>query len=175
MGPVRRPASSKGDPIRQLGPLLLRIGISHQNRLQALQGRRLLARTRTAASARTCRSSTNGMAAEPCGERESLELLRLWRCPIIRPGTLSCRHCYRAQYGSQKCDKTGRRRLAAAKLRLGLGGLPSTTEPIPSKPKWTRRRTYQRIRNEIQALEAKAKAQRFKKPLSSQLFAYHVG
>jgi hypothetical protein len=34
---------------------------------------------------------------------------------------------------------------------------------------------YQRIRNEIQALEAKAKAQRFKKPLSSQLFAYHVG
>jgi hypothetical protein len=46
---------------------------------------------------------------------------------------------------------------------------------MASKPKWTRRRTYQRIRKEIQALEAKAKAQRFKKPLSTQLFAYHVG
>ena len=90
-------------------------------------------------------------------------------------GTYACRHCHRAQYASQKRDKNGRRRLAAAKLRLRLGGLPSTTEPMPSKPKWTRRRTYQRIRNEIQALEAKAKAQRFKKPLSSQLFAYHVG
>jgi hypothetical protein len=67
-----------------------------------------------------------------------------------------------------------RKRLAAAKLRLVLGGLPDICEPIPAKPKWTRRRTYQHIRNEIQALEAKAKSRRFKKPLGSQLFAYHV-
>jgi predicted nucleic acid-binding Zn ribbon protein len=45
---------------------------------------------------------------------------------------------------------------------------------MPPKPKWTRRRTYQRIRNKIQALEAKTKT-RFKKPLSSQLFAYYIG
>ncbi len=38
---------------------------------------------------------------------------------------------------------------------------------MPSKPKWTRRKTYQRIRNEIQALEVKAKTRRFKKPLST--------
>ena len=38
-----------------------------------------------------------------------------------------------------------------------------------------RRTTYQRIRNEIQALETKANTRRFKKLLSSQLFAYHVG
>jgi hypothetical protein len=52
--------------------------------------------------------------------------------------------------------------------------LPDINEPIPSKPKWTRRKTYQRITNEIQALEAPIKAHRFKKLLSTQLFAYHV-
>jgi hypothetical protein len=31
------------------------------------------------------------------------------------------------------------------------------------------------VEREIQALEAKAKTQRFKKPLNSQLFAYHLG
>jgi hypothetical protein len=36
-------------------------------------------------------------------------------------------------------------------LRLAIG----ICEPMPAKPKWTRRRTYQRIRNEIQALEAR--------------------
>jgi hypothetical protein len=46
---------------------------------------------------------------------------------------------------------------------------------MPAKPKWTRRRTYRRICDEIEALQAKAKAQPFKKPLSTQLFAYHVG
>jgi ABC transporter substrate binding protein len=52
----------------------------------------------------------------------------------------------------------------------------TTTIPIvfPPKPKWTRRRTYQRIRNKIQALEAKAKTRRFRKGLSTQFFAYHV-
>jgi len=40
---------------------------------------------------------------------------------------------------------------------------------MPLKPKWIRRRTYQRIRNEIQAFEAKAKARRFKKPGDRQV------
>ena len=48
-------------------------------------------------------------------------------------------------------------------------------EPMPSKPKWTRRRTYQRIRNEIQALEAKAKQTRFRKDIDIRTFAYHAG
>jgi hypothetical protein len=113
------------------------------------------------------------------GRRRAILVCGSCSCGAVRLfahyGTYACRHCHRAQYASQKRDKNGRRPLAAAKLRLRLGGLPSTTEPMPSKPKWTRRKTYQRIRNEIQALEAKAKAQRFKKPLSTQLFAYHVG
>jgi hypothetical protein len=69
---------------------------------------------------------------------------------------------------------TAAKRLAACKLRLELGGLPDINEPFPSKPKWTRRKTYQRIRNEIQALEAKAKTRRFRKPIATQLFTYHV-
>jgi hypothetical protein len=41
-------------------------------------------------------------------------------------------------------------------------------------PKWTRRRTYQRICNEIQALEAKAKQTRFRKQIDIRTFGYHV-
>jgi len=93
---------------------------------------------------------------------------------FLRHGHLACKHCHKAVYASQVCDHNTRKRLAASKLRLQLGGLPDINEPIPSKPKWTRRRTYQRIRNEIQALEAKARTRRFRKPLSTQLFAYHV-
>jgi len=93
----------------------------------------------------------------------------------LHHGNLSCRRCCNAIYASQKYDQIGRKRLAACKLRLELGGFPDVCEPMPSKPKWTHRRTYQRIRNEIQALEAKTRRRRFKSPLSSQLFVYHLG
>jgi hypothetical protein len=93
---------------------------------------------------------------------------------FFRHGHLACKDCYGIQYASRQRDHNGRKRLAASKLRLTLGGLPDITEPLPAKPKWQRRRTYQRIRNEIQALEAKAKTQRFRKPLTTQLFAYHI-
>jgi hypothetical protein len=73
----------------------------------------------------------------------------------------ACRFCHRAQYLSQKQKTVAN--ASAAKLRLKLGGWPDIREPMPSKPKWTRRRTYQRIRNEIQALEAQAKQTRFRK------------
>jgi hypothetical protein len=94
---------------------------------------------------------------------------------FLRHGHLACRHCHRLTYASRQCDSNTRKRLQASKLRLTLGGLPHINETMPPKPKWTRRRTYQRIRNEIQALEAKAKTRRFKKPLGSQFFAYHIG
>jgi hypothetical protein len=41
-------------------------------------------------------------------------------------------------------------------------------------PKWMRRRTYLRIRNEIQTLEAKANQTRFRKQIDIRTFAYHV-
>jgi len=66
-------------------------------------------------------------------------------------GNYACRFCHRAQYLSQKQKTASRKCLAATKLRLKLGGWPDIRESMPSKPKWTRRRTYQRIRNEIQA------------------------
>jgi hypothetical protein len=89
-------------------------------------------------------------------------------------GNYACRYCHRAAYASQKNNQIGRKRVQASKLRLQIGGWPDINEPMPSKPKWTRRRTYQRVRNEIEALEATAKTRRFRKPLSTQLFAYHV-
>ena len=92
-----------------------------------------------------------------------------------RYGSYACRFRHRALYASQKYDQNGRKRLKASKLRLDLGGLPDINEPFPPKPKWTRRRTYQRIRNEIQALEAKAKQTRFRKDIDIRTFAYHVG
>src|SRR5262249_60296800 len=86
----------------------------------------------------------------------------------------ACRYCHRAVYTSQKHDQFGRKRLAACKLRLKLGCWPDTRELLPAKPKWTRRRTYQRIRNEIQALEAKAKQTRFRKEIDIRTFADHA-
>jgi hypothetical protein len=94
---------------------------------------------------------------------------------FLRYGFLACRHCHGAAYASQQRDSNGRKRLAASKLRLKLGGCPDITEPMPAKPRLTRRRTYQHIRNEIQSLEAKVKTTRFKQHLNSQLFAYHLG
>ena len=82
-------------------------------------------------------------------------------------GTYKCRWCHRAIYTSQRNNSEGRKRLTACKLRLQLGGLPDINEPLPLKPKWTRRRTYQRLRNEIQALEAKAKTKTFPKAVSN--------
>src|SRR5262245_31112071 len=90
-------------------------------------------------------------------------------------GNYACRHCHKALYASQKQHSIARKRLQASKLRLQLGGWPDISEPMPSKPKWTRRRTYQHILNEIQVLEATAKTRRFRKPIATQLFAYHVG
>src|SRR6516165_3593117 len=84
---------------------------------------------------------------------------------FFRYCTDACRFCHRALYASQKNNRIGHKRLQASKLRLTqLGGWPDINEPMPSKLKWTRRRTYQRIRDEIQALEVKAKTQRYRKP-----------
>jgi hypothetical protein len=89
-------------------------------------------------------------------------------------GTYACRRCHRALYLSQKNNQIGRKRLAAAKLRLTLGGLPSTDEPIPLKAKWKHRKRYQRLRNQVQALESAIKPNRFRKPIDIRIFAYHV-
>ena len=71
-------------------------------------------------------------------------------------------------------SRRGRNRLRACKLRLELGGLPGVNETIAPKAKWRHRRTYQRVRERIRALELAIRSKRFPKPLDTRIFAYHV-
>jgi hypothetical protein len=75
---------------------------------------------------------------------------------------------------SQKQDSATRKRLAACKLRLELGGWPDIREPLPPKAKWKHKKRYQRLRNQVQALEAQAKQTRFRKHIDIRTFAYHA-
>jgi len=93
---------------------------------------------------------------------------------FARYGTYACRHCHKAVYASQKHDQNGRKRLAACKLRLKLGGLPDINDIFPNKAKWKHRKRYQQLRNTAQALEAKAKRTRFRKHINTSIFAYHA-
>jgi hypothetical protein len=89
-------------------------------------------------------------------------------------GNYACRFCHKAIYASQHLDAITRKRLQAAKLRLKLGSLPDITEPVPPKCKWKHRSTHNKARKQLDRLETLIKTYRFKKPLSTQLFAYHV-
>jgi hypothetical protein len=61
---------------------------------------------------------------------------------FARCGTYACRYCHKAVYASQKHDQIGRKRLAAAKLRLiQLNSLPDIHEPVAPKSKWKRHQT----------------------------------
>ena len=89
-------------------------------------------------------------------------------------GTYKCRSCHGAVYASQKRDSKGRKRLSACKLRLELGSLPDLNQPLALKAKWIHRKTYQKLRNQIQTLEGKAKQGCFRKPIDTRIFAYHL-
>jgi hypothetical protein len=91
-----------------------------------------------------------------------------------RYGSYACCHCHNALYVSQKYDQSGRKRLAACKLRLALGGVPDIREPLPPKVKWKHKQRYQRLRNQVHSLEVQAKQTRFRKEIDIRAFAYHV-
>src|SRR5262249_32923271 len=93
---------------------------------------------------------------------------------FLRYGHLACRHCHKTLYASQKNNQIARKRLAASKLRLTLGGWPNIEGPPPPKPKWQHHRTYIKARRQLDNLEAIANAQRYEKPLSTKIFAYHA-
>jgi hypothetical protein len=93
----------------------------------------------------------------------------------FRHGHLACRYCHRIQYASRQHNQIARKRLQASKLRLQLGGLPNSGQPLPTKPKWKHHKTYRNVRTAIDRLEAPIKAYRFRKPLNTRLFAYHIG
>jgi hypothetical protein len=75
----------------------------------------------------------------------------------------------------QRQNSKGRKRLWACKLRLELSSLPDIEEAIAPKAKWRHRRTYQRLRGQIQALETAIGCRPFRRPLDIRIFAYHVG
>ena len=90
-------------------------------------------------------------------------------------GTYACRYCHNTVYVCQRQDTEGRKRLTASKLRLELGGLPDINEPLASKAKWKHRKTYQKLRNQVQVLESAIKpTKRCKKPIDFRIFAYHL-
>ena len=93
---------------------------------------------------------------------------------FLRYGSLKCCYCHGIQNASRQRDHNGRKRLQASKLRLKLGGWPNSSEPLPPKPKWTRKKTYRRIVSDIQSLEAKVNTQNRTRRIDTRLFAYHI-
>jgi hypothetical protein len=93
---------------------------------------------------------------------------------FARYGTYACKACHRAVHMCQRQNSKGRKRLRACKLRLELGGLPDIKEAPPPKAKWRHRRTYQRVRDQVRALEMAIGPRRFRKPLDMRVFAYQV-
>jgi hypothetical protein len=93
---------------------------------------------------------------------------------FFKCGQLACKDCHRAQYLSQKQNTVTRKRLAACKLRIELGGLPDIREPLPARAKWKHKKRYQRLRNQAQALETQANRHVFRKQIALRTFPYHI-
>jgi len=136
---------------------------SHSNRNSRRSRRRLL----------TCQNESNA-GAKPRPLFICSQCCRGAQRLFFKYGSLACQECHKLSYASRQRDHNGRKRLSAAKLRLQLGSLSDITEPLPAKPKWQRQKTYRRITNNIQALETKAKAQQFGKPIDTRLLAFHI-
>ena len=92
-----------------------------------------------------------------------------------RYGTYACRHCHRAVHMCQRQSSRGRKRLRACKLRLDLGRWPDVNEALAPRARGKHHRTYQRLRGRVQALETAIGSKRFRRPLDTRIFAYHVG
>ncbi len=64
----------------------------------------------------------------------------------------ACRHCYGLGYVVQRCGPSDRAHRHLARLHRKLGSdYDGPFDPPPSKPKWMRQRTYDRILQEIGA------------------------
>jgi hypothetical protein len=88
-------------------------------------------------------------------------------------GQYSCRKCCRAHYVCQRQSKLGRKLLAAAKLRIKLGGLPNRLDTIAPKAPGKHHKQYYQARERIERLEMKARRSRLK-PFDTRYFRYHV-
>jgi len=69
-------------------------------------------------------------------------------------GGYFCRACVgNPLYASQSKSAQGRRHFQACKLRLLLNGEARLSAPFPERPRGMHRRTYQRLRRRLMALE----------------------
>jgi hypothetical protein len=88
--------------------------------------------------------------------------------------TYGCHDCHSAVYFCQTLDRIGRKRFAASKKRLLMGGLPDTGEPIPPRRRLQFRRTYQRDCKALERLESLLRGRTFQKRLDTKVFRYYV-
>jgi hypothetical protein len=94
---------------------------------------------------------------------------------FARYGTYACKARHRAVHMCQRQSSRGRKRLRVCKLRLDLGGWPDVNEALAPRAKGKHRRAYQRLRGQVQVLEMAIGSKRFRRPLDTRIFAYHVG
>jgi hypothetical protein len=92
-----------------------------------------------------CPGLANGSA---CGRR----VTKLYGAGLY----FSCRHCYRLAHASQSEGASDRSLRRANKVRERLGGDPGMAAEFPSRPKGVWTRTYERLREQINAAETLA-------------------
>lgn len=83
-----------------------------------------------------------------CGKRVT--------CLYIGGEDIACRQCHGLLYSSQFNAKHEQPAIKAAKLRSKLGGGPALLQPLPLRPKYMRRETYEMLCYQITALEIEA-------------------
>ena len=84
-------------------------------------------------------------------------------------GVFACRQCYQLAYDSQRWTAPKRAQAKAQKIWLQLGGSTSMFEPFPAKPKRMHRNTYERLRREEAAANARSWPARLLKGVPSAL------
>jgi hypothetical protein len=108
-----------------------------------------------------CQSARAAFECPNCGQRR-------FKLFYYQGRFSGCCRCIGVPYASQQRSTKNRPRLQAARLRLFLSALPDNTKP-PAKPAYMSRRVYARFLNRLQKLEAKARGQRRRKPITKQL------
>ena len=77
------------------------------------------------------------------------------RCRILYGGAhFRCRRCHRLKYETQYEPAYGRAATRALKIRERLGSKDGIDAPFPEKPKGMHRKTYDRLRDEVERLES---------------------
>jgi hypothetical protein len=88
---------------------------------------------------------------QDCHRRVAVLYLKGWY--------FACRGCASLTYQCRRLDRRNRALLHCRKIRAGLGGSSSVTDPFPNKPKGMRWATYNRLKAKADELELKGEPQ----------------